>query len=67
MPVYDYRCDRCTYVLSEIRTVSERDTPLDCPNCLDGMVVRVVSAPNIRVKGGTPKFGKHKKSSQNEL
>lgn len=35
MPNYDYHCEDCKHAWDEIRSISERDTPLEhpCPSC----------------------------------
>jgi putative FmdB family regulatory protein len=33
MPIYEYKCNNCEKVLSELRNASEREEPLECPHC----------------------------------
>ena len=42
MPTYDYRCDDCGGFDAR-RSVSERDHPIDCPDC-GSLSARVLSA-----------------------
>ena len=33
MPMYEYRCEKCELVFAELRKISEREDPIDCPQC----------------------------------
>ena len=33
MPIYEYKCPKCGEVTSELRSMSEREDPLECPRC----------------------------------
>ena len=33
MPIYEYKCDKCDLVFSELRKISERKAPIACPKC----------------------------------
>jgi putative FmdB family regulatory protein len=33
MPIYEYKCDGCGKVTTELRPNSEREEPLECPRC----------------------------------
>ena len=33
MPIYEYTCTKCDHVHDDIRTVANRDEPIDCPEC----------------------------------
>jgi putative FmdB family regulatory protein len=33
MPLYEYKCDGCGAVLTELRKHSERQEPVECPHC----------------------------------
>ena len=33
MPLYDYHCQQCKSVFTELRKTSEMDTPISCPEC----------------------------------
>lgn len=33
MPLYDYQCDQCETVKTEMRSVADRDNPVECDNC----------------------------------
>jgi putative FmdB family regulatory protein len=43
MPIYEYRCERCGAVFSELRRIAERDEPAQCPNC--GGPAKVILSP----------------------
>ncbi len=40
MPLYEYRCQGCGHVSTELRPASKRDEPLVCPHC--GGVAKVI-------------------------
>lgn len=49
MPLYEYRCRKCSSVLEVIQKVS--DLPLkECPKC-GGRLKKVLSAPALQFKG----------------
>ncbi len=51
MPIYEYRCEACGVELEQIQKFS--DPPLrDCPTCGKSALVKLVSAPSFRLKGG---------------
>jgi putative FmdB family regulatory protein len=33
MPMYEYKCESCEIVFSELRKISERTEPIACPEC----------------------------------
>ncbi|UCH85584.1 MAG: zinc ribbon domain-containing protein [Candidatus Latescibacterota bacterium] len=33
MPLYEYKCDKCQIVFSELRSMAEREEPIACPDC----------------------------------
>jgi putative FmdB family regulatory protein len=33
MPLYEYKCTACGEIISELRSASEREKPLECPTC----------------------------------
>ncbi|UCG52227.1 MAG: zinc ribbon domain-containing protein [Candidatus Latescibacterota bacterium] len=33
MPLYEYKCENCQGVFSELRSMSEREAPITCPDC----------------------------------
>jgi putative FmdB family regulatory protein len=42
MPIYEYKCNGCGEVMSELRPVSEREEPLVCQHC-DGEAQVILS------------------------
>jgi putative FmdB family regulatory protein len=51
MPIYDYQCNQCGHQLEAIQRMS--DAPLtECPVCLQSALIKRVSAPSFRLKGG---------------
>ena len=33
MPLYEYTCEKCEKVFSELRTMAEREDAIACPEC----------------------------------
>jgi putative FmdB family regulatory protein len=33
MPLYEYKCDQCKLIFAELRKISEREDPIECPHC----------------------------------
>ncbi|MFK8015205.1 MAG: FmdB family zinc ribbon protein [Gammaproteobacteria bacterium] len=51
MPIYEYRCEQCGHQEDALQKMS--DDPLtECPACHQHALVKLVSAPNFRLKGG---------------
>src|SRR5271154_2968308 len=51
MPFYEYQCKSCGHALEAMQKVS--DSPLKkCPECGKSQLVRLMSAPVFRLKGG---------------
>src|ERR1700744_1114155 len=51
MPFYEYECSNCKFYTEVMQKIS--DTPLTkCPSCGKKSLVKLVSAPNFRLKGG---------------
>ncbi len=49
MPLYEYKCLTCGYVLEVLQKVNEPHLK-KCPNC-GGMLKKLLSAPAIQFKG----------------
>src|SRR3569833_1315506 len=51
MPFYEYECSNCKFYSEVMQKIS--DAPLTkCPSCGKSALVKLVSAPNFRLKGG---------------
>ena len=50
MPIYEYRCDSCEHELEKIQKMSE-DMLVDCPECSEPALKRLISAAAFRLKG----------------
>lgn len=51
MPIYEYQCQQCQHQFDEIQKVDA--APLtDCPSCAESALVKLLSAPSFRLKGG---------------
>jgi len=51
MPIYEYECRQCQYKMEKIQKLS--DSPLvDCPECGQPELKKLISAAAFRLKGG---------------
>jgi putative FmdB family regulatory protein len=51
MPIYEYRCESCGHELEVLQKMS--DAPLiQCPECGESALKKVLSAAAFRLKGG---------------
>ena len=51
MPIYEYECKSCGHKLEAIQKIS--DGPLiDCPECNEAQLRKLISAAAFRLKGG---------------
>ena len=50
MPTYEYLCDGCHEVSTDLRKVADRSTPMVCPVC-DGKAKFIISTPRITLDG----------------
>ena len=59
MPIYAYACKECDHTLDALQKIA--DAPLvDCPECGEPALKRLVSAPRFRLKGEGFKPGEWK-------
>lgn len=50
MPIYAYACKECDHTLDALQKIA--DAPLvDCPECGESTLQRLLSAPRFRLKG----------------
>ncbi|MDH3981077.1 MAG: zinc ribbon domain-containing protein [Gammaproteobacteria bacterium] len=51
MPIYEYQCGACGHAFETLQKVS--DSPLmECPDCGQKALKKLISAPAFRLKGG---------------
>lgn len=50
MPIYEYQCQSCNHALEKLQKMSE-DTLVDCPECEEPALKRLISAAAFRLKG----------------
>jgi len=51
MPIYEYRCDACGHEMEAMQKMA--DEPLvECPNCGQPALKKLISASGFRLKGG---------------
>lgn len=50
MPIYEYRCESCSFELEKLQKISD-DKLVDCPQCGQPALKRLVSAAAFRLKG----------------
>jgi len=55
MPIYEYYCPHCEIVFDALRSMSEADEPIACPQCTGTEARRVPScfAALVKGEGGT--------------
>ena len=51
MPIYDYKCSECEYEIEIIQKFSDEPRTL-CTSCNKNTLLKMVSAPSFRLKGG---------------
>lgn len=51
MPIYEYRCESCSFELEKLQKISDAML-VDCPACEQPALKRLVSAAAFRLKGG---------------
>ncbi len=50
MPIYEYRCESCSHKLEKLQRMSDGKL-VDCPECEQPALKRLVSASAFRLKG----------------
>jgi len=70
MPIYEYECKACGHRLEAIQKISD-DPLMDCPECREPELKKLISAAGFRLKGGgwyetDFKSGKKKNLAQTE-
>ncbi len=50
MPIYEYACKKCDHKLDALQKMSD-DPLLECPECGEPALKRLLSAPRFRLKG----------------
>jgi putative FmdB family regulatory protein len=66
MPIYEYGCQECDHTLDALQKIA--DAPLvDCPECGEPSLRRLLSAPRFRLKGNGWYETDFKKDNQRNL
>ena len=50
MPIYEYACKHCKHTLDALQKMSD-DPLVDCPECGEPALKKLLSAPRFRLKG----------------
>jgi putative FmdB family regulatory protein len=50
VPIYEYQCQSCSHELEKLQKMSE-ETLVDCPECEQPALKRLISAAAFRLKG----------------
>ena len=50
MPIYEYACKKCDHTLDALQKMSD-DSLVECPECGEPALKRLISAPRFRLKG----------------
>jgi putative FmdB family regulatory protein len=51
MPIYEYKCTECEHTLEKLQKMSD-DPLVDCPECGEPGLQKMISAAGFRLKGG---------------
>ena len=52
MPTYCYKCSDCGYTKEEYRSMSKRDSPIQCPECKTRMDRLIGTGSGFKITGG---------------
>lgn len=66
MPIYEYRCESCSHKLEKLQKMSDSKL-VDCPECKQPALKRLVSASAFRLKGSGWYETDFKKDNQRNL
>jgi putative FmdB family regulatory protein len=66
MPIYEYRCEKCGHEVERMQKISEPPL-IDCPECGEPALRKLISAAAFRLKGGGWYETDFKKSNQKNL
>jgi putative FmdB family regulatory protein len=66
MPIYEYACKNCGHTLDELQKISD-ELLVDCPECGQAQLKRLLSAPRFRLKGAGWYETDFKKDKQRNL
>jgi len=50
VPIYEYACKKCDHTLDALQKMSD-DSLVECPECGEPALKRLISAPRFRLKG----------------
>jgi len=50
VPIYEYACKKCDHMLDALQKLSDARL-VDCPECGEPALTRLLSAPRFRLKG----------------
>ena len=50
MPIYEYACKSCEHTLDALQKMND-DPLVECPECGEASLKRLISAPRFRLKG----------------
>lgn len=66
MPIYEYQCQECGHQFDKLQRISDEPL-LICPSCNLPKLVKLMSAPGFRLKGGGWYETDFKKGKQKNL
>ena len=66
MPIYEYACKSCGHVFDALQKMND-DALIDCPDCGEPELKKLLSAPNFRLKGSGWYETDFKKDNQRNL
>jgi putative FmdB family regulatory protein len=66
MPIYEYACESCGHIFDVLQKM-DADPLVECPECGEPRLKKLLSAPNFRLKGGGWYETDFKKDNQRNL
>jgi putative FmdB family regulatory protein len=66
MPIYEYACESCGHIFDVLQKMNA-DPLVECPECGEPRLKKLLSAPNFRLKGGGWYETDFKKENQRNL
>ena len=67
MAIYEYKCEACEHFLSEEISIKKYKKKKKCPSCGKHKLKRILSSPNISVKGESTTLGQLAESNTKKM
>ncbi len=63
MPIYEFRCTKCSELFEKLIIKTDEQVEIKCPECKSQEFERVMSATNFNMDPGSKKAGEKKSKS----